>query len=150
MTNTFKIIILVVVAIIICVISGVVIGTTNSGKAMVNNSTTQIKDVAKNNGNIVEATYDGNTLLGSEIVSLIKSTIENKDRLSIVVNTLIGSRTDYNFIYDESTNAISSGGTTVVAESKSSDNYINRDSLYKCSVKKDINDVIICLWFNQR
>lgn len=146
----FKIVIFVITAIIVCIVCGVAIGTTNTGKALVNSSTTQIKNITANNGNITEATYDGNTIMGSEVAALIESAIENKEYLSIVVKTLQSSRTDYNYTYDAANNTINSGGTTTIQDNKAQSSYINRDSLFLCDVKKDEDGNIICLWFEQQ
>lgn len=150
LSQSLKLVLLVVTAIIVCILCGVTIGTANSGKALVNSSTTQLKDLAASAGGITEATYDGNTFLGNEVVALIKSSIESKERISIVVRTLRNSRTDYNYNYDLTANTIEEDGTTSLQENMSQDNYINRDSLYMCSLKKDGNDNIICLWFEQQ
>lgn len=154
LSNVFKIIIFVIAAIIVCVICGIAIGTTNTGKALVNNSTTQIKNIAGDNGDIKEASLDGNTLLGSEVVALIEDAIETGEQLSVVVSTLAGSRTDYNYIYDNMKNSISTSssgdGTKTLQASSAQPNYINKDALFLCDVKKSENDKIICLWFEQQ
>ncbi len=154
LTNVFKIIIFLIAALIVCVICGVAIGTTNTGRALVDSSTSQIKNMAGENGDIKEASLDGNTLLGSEVIAMIEDAIESGEQLSLVVTTLAGSRTDYNYKYDNVNNLIlasSSGdGTKVLQTSSSQPNYINKDALFLCQVKKNLNDRIICLWFDQQ
>lgn len=145
-----KIILFVITSIIVCVICAVAIGTTNSGKALVNSSTSQIMDLAADHSDMLVATYDGATILGNELITLINTTIENNEKLSIVVRTLHSSRTDYNYVYDAEANTISAGGTTNIQVSKAQSDYINRDSLFLCEVKKNINDTVICLWFEQQ
>jgi len=148
-SQALKIILLVISVIIVCILCGVIIGTANSGKAIVNSSTTQFKKLAAKADTITEATYDGNTFLGNEVTALINSTVENSERLSIVVRTLRNSRTDYNYTYDSTNNSIATGGTTTLQTNMSQDNYINRDAVFQCSVLEDDNDNIICLWFEQ-
>ncbi len=154
LSNVFKVIIFVIAAIIVCVICGVAIGTTNTGKALVDSQTTQIKNMAGDNGNIQEASLDGNTLLGSEVISMIEDAVETGEQLSIVVTTLAGSRTDYNYIYDNVNNLISNvssgDGIKNLQTSSAQPSYINKDALFLCDVKKSINDKIICLWFEQQ
>lgn len=149
-SSVFKIVFFVITAIIVCVVCGVAIGTTNTGRALVNSSTTQIKNISAKNGNIIEATYDGNTILGSEVVALIEKAIDDKELKSIVVRTLRKSRTDYNYIYNDTANTITAGGTTTIQTSLVQGDYINRDSLFLCDVKKDTNGDIICLYFEQQ
>lgn len=144
-----KIFLLVVSAVIVCVIGGLVLGGTNSGKTLVNSNTSQIVDMASKNGSITLAQYDGSTIAGAELVALIQDTIEEKEPLAIVVITLEGSRTDYNYSYHADTDSISTGGTTSIMEDKAQGSYINRSSMFLCSVKKDTNDTIVCLWFEQ-
>ncbi len=145
-----KIVLFVISVIIVCSICAVAIRTTNSGKALVSSSTSQIMEMASKNSDMLVTTYDDATILGSELVTLINDTIENKEKLSIVVQTLQSSRTDYNYIYNLESNSVSAGGTTEIQESKAQSNYINRDSLFLCKVKKDENDIVICLWFEQQ
>jgi hypothetical protein len=150
LSSVFKIILIVIIAIIVCVGSGLAISTADAGKTITNSGTTQIKNIAENNGDLTEAQYDGNTLIGSDVVHLIEESLENKDIMAIVVRTLGGSRTDYNYIYNETSNSIATGGTNSIQESKAQSNYINPGSLFLCSTKKDENGTIICYWFDQQ
>jgi hypothetical protein len=150
MNTGLKIFLFAVGAVIIVLFIALGISTGSTGKAIAEIGTAQVKEATEDKVSLLKAKYDGNSVIGSELVSLIEETIEDKDILSIVVYTLDGSRTDYNYVYDATTSAISkTNATTTITESKSSYSYINRNSLFTCEVKTDLNDSVICLWFEQ-
>ena len=146
----FKIVIFVITAIIVCAVCAAAISTANSGRAIADSSTSGINKIAAQNASITETQYDRNSLLGSEIVSLIEDSVENKDELSIIVKTLRGSTQHYNYDYNDGTKTISPGGRTAFQTDISGDDYINRNSLYLCTVIKDRNGSIIGLRFEQQ
>ncbi len=150
MNTGLKIFLFAVGAVIIVLFIALGISTGSTGKAIAEMGTSQVKEAAGDKVSLLKAKYDGNSIIGSELVSLIEETIEDKDVLSIVVRTLDGSRTDYNYVYDATTAAISkTNATTTITVSKSSNSYINRNSLYACEIETDLNDNVICLWFEQ-
>ena len=126
------------------------ISTGATGRSIAEMGTSQIKKVAEDRNSILKAKYAGNSVIGSELVSLIEGIIEDKEPLSIVVQTLDGSRTDYNYVYDVVTETIiETNATKTIKERKSQNSYINRNSLFICEVKTDLNGSVICLWFEQ-
>ena len=151
MNTGLKIFLFAVGAVIIVLFIALGISTGATGKAIAEIGTSQVKEATEDKVSLLRATYDGNSVIGSELVSLIEETIRDKDVLSIVVRTLDGSRTDYNYTYDAVNKQISitSNTTTTITESKSSNSYINRNSLYAGEVMTDMNDNVICLWFEQ-
>lgn len=150
MNTGLKIFLFAVGAVIIVLFIALGISTGSTGKAIAEIGTAQVKEATEDKVSLMKAKYDGNSVIGSELVSLIEETIEDKDVLSIVVCTLDGSRTDYNYVYDATASVISkSNASTTITESKSSYSYINRNSLFTCEVKTDLNDNVICLWFEQ-
>jgi hypothetical protein len=150
MNTGLKIFLFAVGAVIIVLFIGLGINTGATGKVIAEIGTSQVKETAEDKVSLLKAKYDGNSVIGSELVSLIEETIENKEVLSIVVRTLDGSRTDYNYVYDSENSVISkTNATTDVTDSKSSHTYINRNSLYACEVETNLNDNVICLWFEQ-
>ena len=151
MNTGLKIFLFAVGAVIIVLFIALGISTGATGKAIAEIGTSQVKEATEEKISLLRATYDGNSVIGSELVSLIEETIGDKDVLSIVVRTLDGSRTDYNYTYDAVNQSISitSNTSTAITDSKSSNSYINRNSLYACEVETDMNDNIICLWFEQ-
>ncbi len=151
MNTGLKIFLFAVGAVIIVLFIALGISTGATGKAIAEMGTSQVKEAAEDRVSLLKAKYDGNSVIGSELVTLIEKTVEDRDVLSIVVCTLDGSRTDYNYTYDEvnKTISVTTDTTTTITESKSSYSYINRNSLYICEVKTNLNDNIICLWFEQ-
>lgn len=150
MNTGLKIFLFAIGAVILVLFIALGISTGSTGKSITEMGTSQVKEAAEDKISLLKAKYDGNSVIGSELVSLIEETIEDKDILSIIVRTLDGSRTDYNYVYDATTEAIKeTNATKAITESKSQNSYINRNSLYACEVKTDLNGNVICLWFEQ-
>jgi hypothetical protein len=149
MNTGLKIFLYAIGAILLVLFVGLGIGTGATGKEITELGTSQLKEAAEGKANLLKAKYDQNSVIGSELVSLIEETIGDKEVLSIVVRTLDGSRTDYNYTYHFEAASITDDGTKTIAESKSQNAYINRNSLYACEVKTDANGNVICLWFEQ-
>ncbi len=150
MNTGLKIFLFAIGAVIAVLFIALGISTGATGRSIAEMGTSQIKKVTEERNNLLKAKYDGNSVIGSELVSLIESIIEDKDSLSVVVQTLDGSRTDYNYVYNAVTETIiEANATKTVMERKSQNAYINRNSLYTCEVKTDLNGSVICLWFEQ-
>lgn len=151
MNTGLKIFLFAIGAVLLVLFIALGISTASAGKVITEMGTSQVKEAAEEKVSLLKAKYDGNSVIGSELVSLIEETIEDKAVLAIAVRTLDGSRTDYNYTYDAVNRSISvtSGTATTISESKSSYSYINRNSLYACKVETNLNDNIICLWFEQ-
>lgn len=150
MNTGLKIFLFAIGAVILVLFIALGISTGSTGKSITEMGTSQVKEAAEDKISLLKAKYDGNSVIGSELVSLIEETIEDKDTLSIVVRTLDGSRTDYNYVYDATAEAIKeTNATKTITESKSKNSYINRNSLYACEVKTNSNGSVICLWFEQ-
>lgn len=135
--------------IIVCVFCVLIFKTTNEGKSITSAGTYQLNSMYAEYGNLEKAIYDDTTILGTELVSLIKEVIERDETISIVVRTLESSRTDYNYVYDNVSDSLLGAGTKVIEKSKAQGAYINRSAQFKGTVKKDTNNNIICLWFEQ-
>ena len=144
-----KIIIFAATIIVVCVLCAIGFKTANEGKSLVSSGTSQFSDMASEYSNVDKSVYDGNTILGSELVSLIKKAIEKGDYLSIVVKTLESYRTDYNYVYDDATKTLTVVGTKDLETSKAQGAYINTSAQFEGSAIKDENNNIICLRFEQ-
>lgn len=150
MNTGLKLFLFAVGAVILVLFIALGVSTGTTGKAIAEMGTSQVKEATEDKISLLKAQYDGNSVIGSELVTLIKKTIEDQDVLSVVVRTLDGSRTDYNYVYDTNAKAISkTNATTLITDRKSSNSYINRNSLYSCKVESDLNGIVICLWFEQ-
>ncbi|MHB8131367.1 MAG: hypothetical protein ACYDEX_20490 [Mobilitalea sp.] len=148
-SGLFKLVVIATIAIITCIICYIILTISNDGKDLAATGMKQLKRVGNNYSNVAASTYDGNTILGRELVRFIEDTIERGDYLSVVVRTLESSRTDYNYTYNNTIDTLSEGGTTIIEESKAQGSYINRGAQFLGSVKKDANQNIICIWFEQ-
>ncbi len=151
MNTGLKIFLFAVGAVMIVLFIALGISTGSAGKAIAEMGTSQVKETTEDKISLLKAKYDGNSIIGSELVTLIEEAIEDKEVLSIVVRTLDGSRTDYNYTFDAVNKTIdkTASTTTIVSDKKASNSYINRNSLYTCTVETNPNGSIICLWFEQ-
>jgi hypothetical protein len=149
MTNVSKIFIFAASIIIVCLICAVGFKTANEGKSAVTAGIGQINSMDAKYSNIDKSVYDGCTILGSELINLIKKTIEKNEYLSIVVKTLESSRTDYNYAFDIETGKLTDTGTYKLETSKAQGAYINQGAQFMGTVYRDANDNIICIWFEQ-
>lgn len=148
-SDIIKILIFAATIIVVCVLCAVGFKTANEGKSTVSAGASELNEMASEYSSVDKSVYDGNIILGSELVSLIKKTIEKEDYLSIVVRTLESSRTDYNYIYNDTDMILITGGTKQIETSKAQGAYINKSAQFKGEAKKDENNNIICLWFEQ-
>lgn len=145
MTNGMKLLILAASAIIVCVVCGVGFYVTREGKSSVNNATGQFTSMSSSYNDVDKSLYDGLTISGTELVSLIESYTGTSDFtegvFTIKVNTL-------------SNLAPTPSGTpavypTTVAQKKSDANYINPTGKFEGKVKRNENDIIVNITFTQ-
>ncbi|MGB4661313.1 MAG: hypothetical protein WBI07_19225 [Mobilitalea sp.] len=149
MSNALKIILLGISFLIVCTVCIIAIKASNEGRDLTNLGTRQIKAAAEGQSDIAVTAYDGNSLFGSDLTVLLQDTIEQKDYLSVVVVTLEGSRTDYNYVYNINNSSISEGGVKILEENKAKGTYINPSGEFMGSVKRDVNKNCICIWYEQ-
>lgn len=148
-SDVIKIIIFATTIIVVCVLCSLGFRTAKEGTSAATSVTSRLNTIASEYSSIDKSVYDGCTILGSELVHLIKKSIEEEEYLAIVVRTLESSRTDYNYVYDVETNALIEEGTKVIEDSKAYGSYINRSAQFLGTVKADKNNNIICIWFEQ-
>ena len=155
--DLFKLIVIAVTALVVCILAYFMITTTNEGKSMATGGTTQIKGAAAGYQDISKSIYDGNTLLGDAVVDLIEYSIEEEQYVSIVVQTLAnptGAHYNYTHIVTTNKHSISLTGTptplTTVTEDKSSINYINKGAQFEGEVFKDVNNNVVAIVFEQK
>lgn len=148
-SDNVKIIIFAATIIIVCVLCAVGFKAAKEGKSATTIGTEQLNAMTAEYSNIDISVYDSSTILGSELINLIKKIIEKKVYLSIVVKTLESSRTDYNYVYDSENHTLATEGTKIIETSKARGSYINKGAQFKGTVRKDDNNNIICLWFEQ-
>lgn len=162
MNDATKILILVSTVIIVCVLCAVGFKMVNEGKSSVNASTNNFNNMASQYSDIDLAIYDGANVQGSEVSNLIRTAIDSKKYLSIVVKTkAAGSYKEYNYNFndpDDITKSIkeASLGTLIntkadeqIESQKSEPDYVNLTAQYTGKVYKDANGIIICIKFTQ-
>lgn len=156
-TDVTKIIIFTATIILVCVLAALGFKMANEGKASVASGTNKYNAMASKQDDVELAAYDGSTILGSQIVDLIKKTIDRKEQLAIQVITLSNTTGVY-YNYSPSTTdplTISEIETkqyapnTVNPKDRTNVNYINPTSQFMGSVKRDVNGNIIILSFSQ-
>lgn len=148
-SDAAKILIFAATIIIICVLCAVGFKTAQEGKTTSTAATQQLNTMEAEYSNVDLSVFDGSTILGSELVSLITKSVDDKTYLSIVVRTLGLSRTDYNYIFDNVNNVLTGSGTLQISNNKAQPSYINRSAQFMGTAYKDTNNNIICLWFDQ-
>lgn len=162
-SEAVKLLIFAAAVIIVCVIVVIGFKTTNEGKSISNAGTSQLNAATSEYQDIAKSIYDGSTILGSELTSMIKKSIERNDYISIVVKTLndtandtAGTSYNYNHIYDSSkgTHSISNTGSPApakeITKDKDKPSYINPSAQFLGTVYKDVNNNVICLEFVQQ
>ena len=148
MSNALKIVLLSIAFIIVCLVSIVGIKISNEGKTMTTSGTQQIKAAVAGQGEMEVTAYDGNALSGNDLKILIAKTVEEEAYLSIVVRTLSGSRTDYNYVYNDN-NTLGARGTLAALSDKSLGSNINPGGEFMGEVMRDTNNTCICIWYEQ-
>ncbi|MBB2182516.1 hypothetical protein H0486_06480 [Lachnospiraceae bacterium MD1] len=158
LSDAVKLLIFAAAVIIVCVIVVIGFKTTNEGKSIASAGTSQFNAMSSEYQDVSKSIYDGSTILGSELSSMIKKSIEKGEYISIVVKTLANpSGTHYNYSHVVSSSgehSISKTGTTTplktVTDDKSSASYINPSAQFLGTIFKDVNNNVICIQFEQQ
>lgn len=155
MSDASKILIFAATIIVVCVLCAVGFKTANEGKSVVSSGTSQLNAMSSEYQDINKSIYDGSTILGSELVSLIKKTIEKEEYLSVVVKTLAnttGTHYNYSHTVTDGVHSITSSGTAskTVPIEKNSKDFINPSAQFLGTVYKDENNNVICIEFVQQ
>lgn len=132
------------------------ITTATEGQKIANSGTKQAKEVSKEFSSIDRTIYDGTDVLGSTVVDLISTVIEEKEEFAICVKTNDNKTTGTYYNKAMNTTApyaiITAPATapSVAAPAKVTDtNYINPDALFGGKIYKDANNNIIGIVFTQ-
>ncbi len=166
MSDTTKILIFAGTIIIVCVLCALGFKMANEGKASVSAGTNKYNEMASSQDDTELMAYDGSTILGNQLVDLIKKTVDAGESkyLSIHVKTLKNNKEGkfYNYKLEEDGNAFKLvkieqnedsedryAPNTVNPKNKQDVNYINPMSEFYGSVVRDLNGNVICLDFEQ-
>lgn len=157
MSDASKILIFAATIIVVCVLCAIGFKTANEGKSIVSSGTSQLNAMSSEYQDVNKSIYDGSTILGSELVNMIKKIIEKEEYISIVVQTLSGNTvTHYNYTHTETEgiHTISPTGTPpsvkAVTDKKADANYINPSAQFLGNIFKDANNNVICIMFEQQ
>ena len=161
LSDAAKILIFAATIIVVCVLCAIGFKTANEGKSIVSSGTSQLNAMSSDYQDVNKSIYDGSTILGSELVSMIKKTVEKGEYLSIVVQTLSSSTvTHYNYQHTATTTAgvtthvISNTSSTTfetkVTNQKGDPDFINPSAQFLGTVFKDENNNVICIEFKQQ
>lgn len=168
MSDTTKILIFAGTIIIVCVLCALGFKMANEGKASVSAGTSKYNEMASSQDDTDLMAYDGSTILGNQLVDLIKKTVDAGESkyLSIRVKTLKNKNNNkegefYNY---ELNKPKEDGDTYELAEfikgnkyapntadpkNTQDENYINPMSEFYGSVVRDLNGNVIGLIFEQ-
>lgn len=155
-SDAAKILIFAATVIIVCVLCAIGFKTANEGKSVVSSGTSQLNAMSSEYQDVNKSIYDGSTILGSELSSMIKKAIEKDEYLSIVVKTLANTAgANYNYTHVVSAagdHSIVTTGSPIktVTTLKSDINYINPSAQFLGTVYKDVNNNVICIMFEQQ
>lgn len=159
-TDVTKIIIFTATIILVCVLAALGFKMANEGKASVTSGTNKYNAMASKQDDVELTAYDGSTILGSQIVDLIKKTIDREEQLAIQVITL-GNEAGvyYNYSPSEEDGLLTISKiedeekkyapNTEDPKNRTDVNYINPTSQFMGSVTRDVNGNIIILSFSQ-
>lgn len=170
MSDTTKILIFAGTIIIVCVLCALGFKIANEGKASVSAGTNKYNEMASSQDDTELMAYDGNIILGNQLVDLIKKTVDAGESkyLSIQVKTL--KNKEEGEFYNYKLNGPKDDGTYELAEFTKEEkekeknryapntenpkdtqdpNYINPMAEFYGSVVRDKNGTVIGLIFEQ-
>lgn len=158
MNHAAKVFILVATVIIICVLCAVGFKLVNEGKSSVHANTNNINEMTSQYTDIDVSLYDGSLTPGSEVVSLIKKAINDKQYIAIEVRTLSGDYATYNYVYvvNGDDKILSEKGNqgqipkSEISIKKNEYGYINPMAMFLGSIYKDSNGSVVCIRFEQQ
>lgn len=159
LSDAAKILIFAATIIVVCVLVAIGFKTANEGKSIVSSGTSQLNEMSSEYQDVNKSIYNGSTILGSELVSMISKTMEKKEYLAIIVktksNATSGVHYNYTFNYPSATTNSStlteqSTKNNLVQNDKGNANYINPSAQFLGTVYKDNNNNVICIEFVQQ
>lgn len=156
--DSTKIILLVATVIVVCLLCITGFKLVNEGKSSVTTNSNKLKEMSVKYTDVDLSLYEGSLIHGSELVSLIKSVIDENQYLAIEVKNLSGDFTTYNYVYlvdDESKRLEKQGAhdqlpRKEVPKHKQEYGYINPMALFLGSTFQDSNGSIVCIHFEQQ
>lgn len=147
-SDVTKIIIFAATIIVVCVLCALGFKMANEGKSAVTSGTKKYNEMASKQMSTDVSVYDGSTVLGNELQRIIKQAVDSQDYLAIRVQT--GSMTrDYNYVYTDENTRMTRSEYLEVPVRKSDEGYINPDAQFICTLMKDSDDSVVCMYFKR-
>ena len=158
MTDVTKVFILVATVIVVCILCALGFKLVTNGKSSIQVNTNKFNELQSQYSEVDLSLYEGSLLPGSEVISLIKKAVDEKQYLAIEVKTLNGDFTTYNYVYvaDGEGKRLEEEGpqgqvpNTTAATKKQEYGYINPMAMYLGNTCKDDNGSIVCIHFEQQ
>ena len=153
LTDATKILIFSATVIIVCILCAIGFKMVGEGKSAVSNGTNQYNNMAAEYSDINLTTYDGTSVLGSQVVNLIEKIAEKDQELAVKVITKAGTTTSYNRVVsgtapDYSLSA--TGASKTVKTDISASDYINPSAQFNGKIYKNTNGIIVIVEFTQQ
>ena len=151
LSEAVKILLMVAAVLVVCIFCAVGFKMTNAGKSATTATTNQFTDMINQYSDVELKLFEGSTVPGSEVRSLIKKMVDNDYFVSIEVVTLDGSSRSYNYIYDHNDFSLNKEGADTEAPSERAEYaFINEMTNFNCTTHKGVNGNIVCLRFEQK
>lgn len=140
------------------ILIGVVFLLVRMGKKSVNDSIVKITDAMAEYQDEKYTSYNGATVTGSEVETLVKSVLNGSETMAVRVITnkdkANNKSVDYKYNLDatKGTNAavITDGGVKSYSFTSLDDSYINPAGSFKGEVYRDANGVLVAVVFTQQ
>lgn len=150
-SEAVKILLMVATVLMVCVLCTMGYKMINDGKSTTTATTNQLTEMINQYSDVELKLFDGSTVPGSEVRSLIKKMVDNDYFVSIEVVTLDGASKSYNYLYDHYDFNMKREGADKEAPSERYEYaYINEMANFHCTTHKGVNGRIVCLRFEQK
>jgi hypothetical protein len=151
LSEAVKILLMVATVLVVCILCAVGFKMTNNGKSATTTTSNQFTHMTNQYSDIELKLFEGSTVPGSEVRSLIRKMVDNDYFVSIEVVTLDGSSRSYNYIYDHNDFSLNKeGADTEAPRVRSESAYISEMGNFECTTHKGVNGNIVCLRFEQK
>lgn len=145
----------ILIAAIIVILAGLMIawmaGLFKDKKQDLNSGTEKINTTINSMADFDLLVYDGDTINGDSLAELITDYKEKSVPVSIEVKTLDGTTVNYNYaVTDTGLGNLGATVTVTPPAGKAANGYITPSGKFTGSVRKNSNDEIYCLAFQQK
>ena len=115
LSEAVKILLMVATVLVVCILCAVGFKMTNDGKSATTTTSNQFTHMTNQYSDMELKLFEGSTVPGSEVRSLIRKMVDNDYFVSIEVVTLDGSSRSYNYIYDHNDFSLNKEGADTEA-----------------------------------